>query len=84
MTGGAPTFSQGDGMFLLKKYTAYFVNATNADNMGHKEGKANNLRAMRFSEVLLMYAEACAMTNDANGANTALKIILVIHSRWLI
>lgn len=30
---------------------------------------------MRFSEVLLMYAEACAMTNDANGANTALKII---------
>ena len=21
MTGGAPTFSQGDGMFLLKKYT---------------------------------------------------------------
>lgn len=75
MTGGAPTFSQGDGMFLLKKYTAYFVNATNADNMGHKEGKANNLRAMRFSEVLLMYAEACAMTNDANGANTVLKII---------
>ena len=75
MTGGAPTFSQGDGKFLLKKYTAYFVNATNADNMGHKEGKANNLRAMRFSEVLLMYAEACAMTNDANGANTALKIV---------
>ena len=43
--------------------------------MRHKEGKANNLRAMRFSEVLLMYAEACAMTNDANGANTVLKII---------
>ena len=30
---------------------------------------------MRFSEVLLMYAEACAMTNDVNGANTALKIV---------
>lgn len=75
MAGGAPTFSQGDGKFLLKKYTAYFVNSSNADNMGHKEGKANNLRAMRFSEVLLMYAEACAMTNDVNGANTALKII---------
>lgn len=43
--------------------------------MGHKEGKSNNLRAMRFSEVLLMYAEACAMTNDVNGANTALKIV---------
>ena len=43
--------------------------------MGHKEGKANNLRAMRFSEVLLMYAEACAKTNDVNGANTALKLV---------
>lgn len=50
MSGGAPSFSQGDGMFLLKKYTAYFVNATNADNMGHKEGKSNNLRAMRFQK----------------------------------
>ena len=30
---------------------------------------------MRFSEVLLMYAEACAKTNDVNGANTALKLV---------
>ena len=75
MSGGAPSYSQGDGKFLLKKYTAYFVNASDADIMGHKEGKANNLRAMRFSEVLLMYAEACAKTNDVNGANTALKLV---------
>lgn len=60
---------------FAKKYTAYFVNASDADIMGHKEGKANNLRAMRFSEVLLMYAEACAKTNDVNGANTALKLV---------
>lgn len=73
--GGSPEYSQGDGKFLLKKYTAYFVNSDNADNMGHKEGKANNLRAMRFSEVLLMYAEVCTMTNDVNEANTALKLI---------
>ena len=73
--GGSPEYSQGDGQFLLKKYTAYFVKSNNADNMGHKEGKANNLRAMRFSEVLLMYAEVCAKTNDVNGANTALKLI---------
>ena len=47
---------------LCLLYTsAYFVNASDADIMGHKEGKANNLRAMRFSEVLLMYAEACEM-----------------------
>lgn len=30
---------------------------------------------MRFAEVLLMYAEVCAQTNDLNGANTALKAI---------
>lgn len=30
---------------------------------------------MRFAEVLLMYAEVCARTNDVNGANTALKAI---------
>lgn len=70
-----PSFSLGDGMFLLKKYTAYYVNDVAADNMGNKEGKANNLRVMRFAEVLLMYAEACAKTNDVTGANYALKLI---------
>lgn len=70
-----PTFSMGDGMFLLKKYTAYYVNDAAADNMGNKEGKANNIRVMRFAEVLLMYAEACAKTNDVTGANFALKLI---------
>ena len=30
---------------------------------------------MRFAEVLLLYAEACAKTNDADGANYALKLI---------
>ena len=38
MAGGAPTFSMGDGKFLLKKYTAYYVNDEAADNMGNKEG----------------------------------------------
>ena len=75
MAGGAPTFSLGDGKFLLKKYTAYFANDSNGDSMGNKEGKSNNVRAMRFAEVLLMYAEVCAQTNDPNGANTALKAI---------
>lgn len=75
MAGGAPTFSLGDGKFLLKKYTAYFANDSNGDSMGNKEGKSNNVRAMRFAEVLLMYAEVCTQTNDPNGANTALKAI---------
>lgn len=81
MAGGAPVFTVSQtssatlGKFLLKKYTAYFVNSKNADSMGSKEGKANNIRVMRFAEVLLMYAEACAQRGDTDGANWALKEI---------
>ncbi len=79
MAGGAPVFivSQAtgaqNGKFLLKKYTAYYVKSRNADNMGNKEGKSNNVRVMRFSEVLLLYAEACAKEGDATQANWALN-----------
>lgn len=75
--GGAPTYNieNKEGKFLIKKYTAYFVNDKAADNMGNKEGKAINLRIMRFDEALLLYAEACVKTNDVSGANTALKRI---------
>ena len=81
MAGGAPIFTVSQtsgatiGKFLLKKYTAYFVNSKNSDSMGSKEGKANNIRVMRFAEVLLMYAEACAQRGDEIGANWALKEI---------
>lgn len=77
MAGGAPSYNveNKEGKFLLKKYTAYFVNDKAADNMGNKEGKAINLRIMRFSEALLLYAESCAMTGDDNEANKALKRI---------
>ncbi|WP_304198043.1 RagB/SusD family nutrient uptake outer membrane protein [Phocaeicola plebeius] len=79
MAGGAPIFVvpgvSGNLKFLLKKYTAYFVNSKTADSMADKEGKANNVRVMRFAEVLLMYAEACAKTNDAGQANWALTEI---------
>ena len=75
--GGAPTYNieNKEGKFLIKKYTAYFVNDKAADNMGNKEGKAINLRIMRFDEALLLYAEACAKTGDVSGANLALKRI---------
>ena len=43
--------------------------------MGNKEGRSSNLRVMRFAEVLLLYAEACAQTSDPDGANYALKLI---------
>jgi hypothetical protein len=74
MAGGAPAYSVNGapGKFLLKKYTAYHVNERNADLMSSKEGKSNNVRVLRFAEVLLLYAEACAKTNDVTGANYAL------------
>lgn len=77
MAGGAPSFNvEGkEGKFLIKKNTAYYVNDKAADNMGNKEGRSSNLRVMRFAEVLLLYAEACAKTNDPAGANYALKLI---------
>lgn len=78
MAGGAPVFTVSQsgsakiGKFLLKKYTAWYVASRNADNMGNKEGKANNVRAIRFAEPLLLYAEACARTGDTPQANWAL------------
>jgi SusD family. len=77
MAGGAPSFNVNGtpGKFLIKKNTAYYVDDKAPDNMGNKEGRSSNLRVMRFAEVLLLYAEACAKTNDADGANYALKLI---------
>lgn len=80
MTGGAPSFSvsgvaSSQCKFLLKKYAAYFVDASNADSMGNRDGRSNNVRVMRFAEVLLMYAEACVKTGDVNQANWALTEI---------
>lgn len=81
MAGGAPIFnvSQGSGAqigkFLLKKYTAHYVKSKSADNMGNVEGRANNVRVIRFAETLLLYAEACAKVADKDQANWALNEI---------
>ena len=77
MAGGEPSFKVNGtaGKFLIKKNTAYYVDDKAPDNMGNKEGRSSNLRVMRFAEVLLLYAEACAKTNDPDGANYALKQI---------
>lgn len=78
MAGGAPVFqvnqSAGatNGKFLLKKYTGYYVKSLSADNMYNKESKSNNVRAIRFAEVLLLYAEACEDQGDVQEANFAL------------
>lgn len=81
MAGGAPTYTVSqstgaqNGKFLLKKYTAYYVESKSADSMGNREGRANNVRVIRFAEVLLMYAEACTKAGDTSQANWALKEI---------
>jgi SusD family. len=81
MAGGAPIFNVSQssgaqiGKFLLKKYTAHYVKSRSADNMGNVEGRANNVRAIRFAETLLLYAEACAKVADKDQANWALNEI---------
>lgn len=81
MAGGAPIFNVSQssgaqlGKFLLKKYTAYYLRSRSADSMGNKDGKANNVRVMRFAEVLLLYAEACEKTAQTAQANWALNEI---------
>lgn len=81
MAGGAPIFNVSQssgaqiGKFLLKKYTAHYVKSKSADNMGNIEGRANNVRVIRFAETLLLYAEACAKEADKDQANWALNEI---------
>lgn len=65
-----------DGVRVLalgKKYTNFF--GENNDAMYTPSSRDNNLRVFRFAEVLLLHAEACAMTNDMTGANADLKRI---------
>ena len=72
---GAPKFPSINGKpgrFMLKKYTNFFSD-TQDDSMGENSG--NNLRVMRFAEVLLMYAEACVKTDDFAQAQLALDKI---------
>lgn len=77
---GQPEYSLIDGKegrFCLKKYTAWW--SVNGPTMYGGEvtwsARKTNYRIMRFSEVLLMHAEACAQTGDIAGANADLKRI---------
>ena len=40
-------------------------------NQNSKDGNDNNTPVMRYAEVLLLYAEACAMSNDSDGSGLA-------------
>lgn len=78
MAPGSPDFTPINGKpgrFLLKKYTAYFQDSPSADLMSDSKGRCNNVRLIRYAEVLLLHAEACAKTGDIKGANSSLELI---------
>jgi len=57
-------------------YKAYHSNiAESAQLTNNKDTKPKNIRLMRYAEVLLMYAEAAAMLNNAGEATTKLNMV---------
>ena len=51
-------------------YKAYHSNIAESPQLsGSKDNKPKNIRLMRYSEVLLMYAEASAMAGSGDGVN---------------
>jgi hypothetical protein len=75
-TGNDPGYSAIDGVpgrFIIKKFTAFWSSI--GDTMYHSEKHTNNIRVMRFAEVLLLYAEAAARNGDLSGATSSLNRI---------
>ena len=58
-----PTISGKPGRFLIKKFTNFYKNEAESNSMYTQANQNNNLRVMRFAEVLLLHAEACIKTN---------------------
>lgn len=58
-----PTISGKPGRFLIKKFTNFYKNEAESNSMYNQTNQNNNLRVMRFAEVLLLHAEACIKTN---------------------
>ncbi len=58
-----PTISGKPGRVLIKKITNFYKNEAEANSMYNQANQNNNLRVMRFAEVLLLHAEACIKTN---------------------
>ena len=54
-----PKINNNTGRFLIKKFTNFYRNVANANSMYNQSNQNNNLRLMRFAEVLLLHAEAC-------------------------
>lgn len=68
--GYAPAYPEIEGVkgrFLMKKFAAWWC-PSGCTMYSNNPARINNLRIMRFAEVLLLHAEACLETNDETGA----------------
>src|SRR5690625_6990697 len=63
-----PSIDGEEGRFLIKKYTNFYMNEADANSMYDAKSRNNNLRVMRFSEVLLHHAEACIKNRNLEDA----------------
>lgn len=63
-----PAIEGKQGRFLIKKFTNFYNNEPDANSMYNQKNQNNNLRVMRFSEVLLLHAEACIKLGKLNEA----------------
>lgn len=57
-----PSINGKTGRFLIKKFTNFYLNTPESNSMYNQANQNNNLRVMRFAEVLLLHAEACIKT----------------------
>lgn len=75
---GEPDFPTIDGIkgrFLIKKFTNFYKNEAESNSMYAMKNQNNNLRIMRFAEVLLLHAEACIKTGKlAEAADDLTRI----------
>lgn len=70
-----PSIDGEEGRFLIKKYTNFYMNEADANSMYDAKNRNNNLRVMRFSEVLLLHAEACIKNGNLEDAASSLTRI---------
>lgn len=68
-----PDYYGKPGRFVMKKFTRFWD--AMGDNCDYAEKPDNNLRVMRYAEVLLMHAEAAAKTGDLSAAINDLHLV---------
>jgi hypothetical protein len=72
-----PSIEGTAGRFLFKKLTAWWSPDGCTMYGGNEQARDNNLRVMRFAEVLFLHAEACLQTGDVGSAMADINRIRV-------